>query len=175
MSAFSAEPMPLLKTGAKGSSVFDLQLTLFQLGFLTAMPSGTFDALTASAVRAFQSSIGLQADGAVGNQTWQRLESAQQKAAKTTHTVQPGDTLWSLARKYGVTVYMITQANNLKDSDELKVDMKLVIPVVGKTTAKTASQNASKPINSPAVKSEAQKAREAQARLAPALMVSKFS
>jgi len=44
------------------------------------------------------------------------------------HTVQPGDTLASLARNYHTTAKSITAANHL-DSSELEADAKLVIPV----------------------------------------------
>ncbi len=44
------------------------------------------------------------------------------------HTVQPGDTLASLARNYHTTAKSITAANHL-DSTELEADAKLVIPV----------------------------------------------
>jgi membrane-bound lytic murein transglycosylase D len=44
------------------------------------------------------------------------------------HTVQPGDTLASLARNYHTTAKSITEANHL-DSAELEADARLVIPV----------------------------------------------
>jgi len=44
------------------------------------------------------------------------------------HTVQPGDTLASLARNYHTTAKSITAANHL-DTKELDADAKLVIPV----------------------------------------------
>src|SRR5450432_3549098 len=44
------------------------------------------------------------------------------------HTVQPGDTLASLARNYHTTAKSITAANHL-DTTELDADAKLVIPV----------------------------------------------
>lgn len=160
---------PLLKTGAKGPSVFGLQLSLFQLGFLHVMPSGIFDTHTTDAVRQFQASRGLSADGTVGSQTWQHLKIAQDTATKTTYVVQQGDTLWSLARKYNITVYMLAQANHLTNSDELKVNQKLIIPVPGKTSAaKPAPPTGKPPVT--AVKTDAQKAREAQARNKPELM-----
>ncbi len=44
------------------------------------------------------------------------------------HIVQPGDTLYSIARLYGSTVYAIQQANNLADPNVIYVGQKLVIP-----------------------------------------------
>ena len=42
----------------------------------------------------------------------------------TTYTVKSGDSLWSIAKKYNVTVDYIKKKNNLK-SNELKVGQKL--------------------------------------------------
>ena len=50
------------------------------------------------------------------------------------HTVLTGETIYSIARKYGLTTYQLTTANNLTGS-ELTVGQKLII----KSTQKTAS------------------------------------
>ena len=42
----------------------------------------------------------------------------------TVYTVKSGDSLWSIAKKYGVTVDHIKKLNNLKTND-LKVGQKL--------------------------------------------------
>ncbi|KIL78515.1 3D domain-containing protein [Bacillus badius] len=47
-------------------------------------------------------------------------------AASASHTVQRGDTLWSIAREYKTTVNQLKQWNNLK-SENIKVGQKLVI------------------------------------------------
>lgn len=44
------------------------------------------------------------------------------------HTVQPGDTLWDLSQKYGVSVEAIATANHIKDPDAIFPGQKLVIP-----------------------------------------------
>ena len=44
------------------------------------------------------------------------------------HAVQQGDTLFSLARRYGVTVEAIQQANNLT-GDNIYVGQQLIIPL----------------------------------------------
>jgi murein DD-endopeptidase MepM/ murein hydrolase activator NlpD len=48
--------------------------------------------------------------------------------APTTYAVQPGDTLYSIARKHGVSVDAILWANDLRDANVLKSGQKLVIP-----------------------------------------------
>ena len=45
-----------------------------------------------------------------------------------TYTVQPGDTLWKVAQKYGVTSQAIVAANKLDPTKYLYVGQKLIIP-----------------------------------------------
>jgi LysM repeat protein len=46
----------------------------------------------------------------------------------TVYTVQAGDTLFSIARRFGVTVQAIVEANNLANPDSLSIGQQLVIP-----------------------------------------------
>ena len=55
-------------------------------------------------------------------------------------TVQPGDTLWGLAKQYGdpnqyilERVYALAKANNLQRGDALHVGQTLVIPVTNRS------------------------------------------
>ncbi|HAH61837.1 MAG TPA: M23 family peptidase [Treponema sp.] len=48
--------------------------------------------------------------------------------ADSSYTVQRGDTLYSISRKYQLTVAELRTANNLSDSDVIKAGQKLVIP-----------------------------------------------
>ena len=65
-----------------------------------------------------------------------KVASASRKAASRpdpapvpapTHLVRKGDTLWSIARRYGVTVDSIQTANHLADRP-IQPGMKLAIP-----------------------------------------------
>ncbi|MFN2115611.1 MAG: LysM peptidoglycan-binding domain-containing protein [Anaerolineae bacterium] len=47
---------------------------------------------------------------------------------QTVHIVQPGDTLYSIANKYGVSAASIAQANGLVNPDYIYVGQRLVIP-----------------------------------------------
>ena len=47
--------------------------------------------------------------------------------AETRHTVVRGDSLWSISRKYGVSIDAIKQANNLRN-DTAVLGAKLIIP-----------------------------------------------
>jgi len=62
----------LLKRGDRGPGVALLQDRLRELGWLNAAEAG-FGEATGQAVRAFQKSRGLAADGVVGPRTWARL------------------------------------------------------------------------------------------------------
>lgn len=55
-------------------------------------------------------------------------------SAETSHTVQKGETLYSISKKYSVTVSDISKANGIEGTD-IKVGQKLVIP-----DSKTPSQ-----------------------------------
>ena len=70
-----------LKSGATGSAVKNLQYTLYELRYYDGEINGTYDALTESAVREFQSVNGLTVDGAAGKQTQRLLYSANAKNA----------------------------------------------------------------------------------------------
>jgi len=48
--------------------------------------------------------------------------------APRTHVVEPGDNLWDLAQRYGVSVDAIVSANGLSDPEALVLGQKLVIP-----------------------------------------------
>lgn len=62
-------------------------------------------------------------------------ESVSQPNQYTTYTVVKGDSLWSIAKRYGVTVDDIIQLNNLNTID-LKIGDTLLIPST-ETTTKT--------------------------------------
>jgi len=54
-----------------------------------------------------------------------------ERAEPFVYTVQAGDNLWDIARKYGISVEVIIGVNNLKDKDLLSLGQKLEIPGVG--------------------------------------------
>jgi len=60
-----------------------------------------------------------------------------------TYTVQKGDTLEKIARKFNVSVEEIKKANNIKDERKIRDGMKLEIPT-SKTNSKTESKKTSK-------------------------------
>lgn len=62
-----------LSQGMTGNDVSTLQQRLFDLGYLTFSPDGTYDGRTMEAVEKFQKDHNLIVDGWVGNQTLQAL------------------------------------------------------------------------------------------------------
>jgi peptidoglycan hydrolase-like protein with peptidoglycan-binding domain len=69
---------PTLKKGAKGQAVKDLQEALKALGFDAGKVDGVFGAATERAVKKFQASAGIDADGVVGAITWRDIDEADQ-------------------------------------------------------------------------------------------------
>lgn len=58
------------------------------------------------------------------------------------HTVKPGDTLWGVARRYGVTVPALAAENGMNAQSQLVAGSRLKIPGAGTTTAaKTAAES----------------------------------
>lgn len=67
---------PTLRNGSRGVYVLVLQDALNALGYDTHMLDGYFGTLTLNALRSFQRSNGLSADGICGCNTWTRIVNA---------------------------------------------------------------------------------------------------
>ena len=72
--ACSSGGFPLIKRGSKSNYVLIAQDDLNTLGYGTGGLDGIFGAQTETAVRAYQSQVGLTADGIVGCNTWRSLQ-----------------------------------------------------------------------------------------------------
>ncbi|MCX6353867.1 MAG: LysM peptidoglycan-binding domain-containing protein [Candidatus Aureabacteria bacterium] len=73
---------------------------------------------------------------------------AEKRGAEGTHKVTPGESLWKLSQKYGVSRAELAQANNLKPDSSLRVGQVLVIPG-GAVQAKAQSKETVKEGASP--------------------------
>jgi len=76
----------VLRKGASGLAVVDLQSRLAAIGFSAGRADGNFGSLTDAVVRSFQRSRGLVADGIVGSQTWAAIDGAGQSQRRTLPT-----------------------------------------------------------------------------------------
>lgn len=68
-------------------------------------------------------------------------------ATAQTHTVVSGETAWSIARKYGVSVQELARANGLSDAMNVRIGQKLTVPAASGTT--TTAQVTAPGIGSP--------------------------
>lgn len=126
---------PTLRLGDTGNYVRTLQTRLSNLMYYDGEINGTFDTETENAVKAFQINNNLTADGIVGRFTWSALETLYSPLAicngesleNLVYTVKSGDTLYSIAKKYGVTVNQIKDLNNLT-SNTISIGQQLLIP-----------------------------------------------
>ena len=73
------------------------------------------------------------------------------RVPQRTHEVKPGDTLHTLAKKYGTTVAAIVKANNLPGPNAIKVGQRLIIPTVDTALAQRGGPPRSSPAVRPAV------------------------
>lgn len=126
-----------LQPGDSGEEVEALQeklkTTLYYFGEIT----GVYDTETEEAVRTFQLNNQVIATGEMNDATWYALDNAytslidcnivEQPSTTINYTIQKGDTLYSIAKKFNTTVNEIKTLNNLT-SDMITVGNILKIP-----------------------------------------------
>lgn len=71
-----SEARPMVRPGARGSAVVEMQDKLRSHGFNPGASDGIYGPATGSALKAFQSHQGIAADGICGPITWNRLDRA---------------------------------------------------------------------------------------------------
>ncbi len=88
----AATSTPVLKEGSSGPAVVALQKKLAAIGFDPGMADGVFGAKTLAAVLSFQKANALTADGAIGPNSWGRLNASQAAPPppSATPTIQRG-------------------------------------------------------------------------------------
>ncbi len=118
--------MRVLKLGTYGSDVMEVQALLKKLGFDPGAVDGRFGMRTQSAVVAFQRRFGLMPDGVVGANTRRAMERF--LLGYDVYFVQPGDTLYAIARKYGARLPLLLAANPGVDPQRLSVGQRIVVP-----------------------------------------------
>ncbi len=76
---------------------------------------------------------------AAAQQTGGTSATRERASQRANHVVQSGDTLWGLARRHGVTVQTLAQANGITTSSSLRVGQRLYIPQIDRSGSRTAS------------------------------------
>ena len=123
-STFSANQ--LLRKNDRGENVKKAQELLSQKGFYQGAIDGVYGHQTKLAVVKFQKVTGLETDGILGPATLKKL-TAEGKNQLSQYTVQQGDSLWVLARRFNTTVNELKAINNL-NSDRIRAGDKLKLP-----------------------------------------------
>ncbi len=118
--------MEILMLGSKGSNVKLIQSLLARIGYDPGPIDGVFGTSTKEAIINFQRNNGLVPDGIVGPATWNLFENL--LLGYDTYYIQPGDTLYDLAKKYYTTVNAIITANPGIDPNSLRVGQRIIIP-----------------------------------------------
>lgn len=119
--------MEILKIGSSGALVSRLQLGLQRSGNTPGALDGVFGTATDRALRQFQASRGLAADGLAGPKTQWALEPWY--TGFFHHRLRPGDTLWRLASRYQTSLRAIETANPNADPLRLQPGDCLIIPL----------------------------------------------
>lgn len=104
----------------------EIQSILQKIGYDPGEIDGIYGPKTENAVKQFQKNNGLTADGIIGENTYRILNRI--LLGYDTYTVQPGDTLYNIARKYYTQVYKILVANPGLNPYSLQIGEKIIVP-----------------------------------------------
>lgn len=118
--------MRILQLGTSGSDVMEIQSILKRLGYDPGPIDGSFGQKTEDAIIRFQQRFGLTADGIVGPATYRLLEGF--LLGYDRYTVRPGDTFYSIARKYGADPDALAVANPGTDPENLPPGRRIIVP-----------------------------------------------
>ena len=115
--------MQFLIQGDRGIWVEYLQLALTRAGYPTRI-DGIFGEHTCQALKDFTGNTDVCT---VNRAVWEQLKPY--LTGYRMHTIEKGDTVFGLSRRYGTTEEAILVANPLIDPDDLVVDAVLTIPL----------------------------------------------
>ncbi len=126
----------VLTRGRVGWDVTSLEFRLRRYGLAAKRVDGRFDAATAAALRRFQRTQGLRADGIAGARTFRALSHPKRSQAKKAparpsirvHAVRPGEGFTQIARHFGVSAVELARTNGLTLGSVIVPGQRLRIP-----------------------------------------------
>lgn len=118
--------MRTLRQGMRGNDVMEIQSLLKRMGYKITRVDGTFGPETRDAVAAFQSRFGLMPDGVIGPKTWAVLQRL--LYGYDFYVIRPGDTFYTVARKYGTRPELVQAANPDQNPQQLMVGQRMIVP-----------------------------------------------
>ena len=119
--------MRTIRYGSRGPAVQLLQLALDRASYGPLETDGVFGPATEAALRRFQAANDLTPDGVAGRQSHAALRPWY--TGYRLHTLQPGDSFWSLGRRYGSGAAAVALANPGLPPERLPVGAELVVPL----------------------------------------------
>ena len=118
--------MRTLRLGMSGNDVMEIQALLKKMGYEVGAVDGVFGPQMQDSVVAFQRRFGLTPDGVIGPATYRVLEVFLR--GYDLYVIQPGDTFYAIAQKFGVPVGNILTANPEQNPNNLQVGQRIVVP-----------------------------------------------
>ncbi|MEN6567990.1 MAG: NlpC/P60 family protein [Veillonellales bacterium] len=101
--------------GSTGYEVTIIQQKLAEAGFYKGPVTGIFDAITSNAVKTFEKSSGVIADGIVTTAILDLINNNTEEI----YIVHPGDTAYTIAERLDMTAYDILRDNDLENPHAL--------------------------------------------------------
>ncbi len=118
--------MITLQLGSKGTNVMEIQTLLKKIGYNPGPIDGIFGEETKRAVIQFQQMNNLIPNGIIDSNTYKRLE--RYLLGYDIYTIKPGDTFYTLARRYYTSVNSILAANPTINPYNVQIGEKIIIP-----------------------------------------------
>lgn len=104
----------------------EIQALLKKIGYDPGPIDGIFGQKTEQAVMQFQNNNGLMPDGIIGPNTYRVLEPL--LLGYDTYVIQPGDTMYNIARKYYTNVANVVAANPDVNPYTLQIGQRIIVP-----------------------------------------------
>lgn len=118
--------MGIFKMGDIGPNVELIQSILKKLGFYNGEIDGIFGTKTKDAVITFQREFGLEVDGIVGSNTWNKF--LPYINGYSYYVINQGDTLYSIAGRFNTNVNYILAANPNLSVNNLTIGEMIIVP-----------------------------------------------